>query len=628
MYYKHFVWLILWVFAIKSLSHAQKTPEILFSVERGYCKDPFQLSLRASSEDAIIRYTRDGTIPTDSSQKYLKPINIDQTTVIRALVFLPTGETSTLHTHTYLFVEEVLSQPDSIPGWPNDQLFTYFTGKPVRYDSEMDPEIIGVSRYRKAILNSFQQLPSIMISMPVKEFWGMYYSDEELPAFLEILYPEGEHENEAAFAGIEGISHKIIKRSYRLSFKKKYGDGKLHTNLFRDFAPFHAETAEDDLDQLVLRGGTQRCWARNWYPDQTAYTRDQWYRDTQLEMSGYGARGTFGHVFVNGVYIGLYNLTERPDENFFASYFEGKDDEWFVINHNGVLEGNDNKWEYLLDTLIHKDLNDPGVYSEFTELVDVESYIDYLLASWICGMEDWPVNNYYGGYNQEDNIPLKFVGWDAEVSWDDQGGANPGAWIHREFRRFGEPESEISEIWHAARESKRFMMNFADRVYQHCFEGGALTDSAQRYRWKHINEFIADGIVAESARWGDALEDGITRTRDEHWKREVARVDSMMQGNTKRFLAFLRHEEYYPRVNPPLIEALSIESSSGIALELKNPNEGGEIYFRVDGGDPWLPDGKVAPEARLYQQPFTIKVRSYLMARVKMGDQWSALGKY
>ncbi len=620
-------YLVLHIGIILSM-RSQESLTVNFSVERGIYDMPFQLMLSSNDPDATIRYTTNGTIPNDSSNMYQRPLEITKTTVVRAAAFLPNSNSVDVFTHSYLFPEEVLNQPDSISEWPQTELFTHFTGAPVAYDNGMDSKITEVAKYRKAIIKSFDEIPSIMITMSTSEFFSMYYSDDELPIYLEILYPDEETTHEAAFAGIEGISHKILKRSYRISFKKKYGVGKLNTQIFRKYAPFHANTAEDDLDQLVLRGGTQRCWARRWFPDQTAYTRDQWYRDSQLAMSGYGVRGTFGHVFVNGVYIGLYNLTERPDENFFASYFKGDDKEWFVVNHNGVVEGDDSRWEYILDTLIQQDLNDVSWYNTFKEYVDVESFSDYLIVSWISGMEDWPINNYYGGYNYEEKSPLLFVGWDAEVSWDNQGDANPGAWIHREFRKFGEPESEISEIWHAARESKQFMLTFADRVYLHCTNGGALSDSAQRHRWRTLNEFISNAIVAESARWGDALQDGIVRMKDEHWSREVQRVDSMMKGNSTRFLELLKFEGYYPKIDPPLMKELKVESSAKVAYMLENSNGEGEIYYRVDGGDPCLPDGSLAKQARLYTKPISINIRSYLKTRVKVGDQWSAMGKY
>ena len=41
--------------------------------------------------------------------------------------------------------------------------------------------------------------------------------------------------------------------------------------------------------------------------------RDQFMRDLFRDMGQPGAYGTHVHLFLNGYYWGLYNVTERPD---------------------------------------------------------------------------------------------------------------------------------------------------------------------------------------------------------------------------------------------------------------------------------------------------------------------------
>ena len=111
-------------------------------------------------------------------------------------------------------------------------------------------------------------------------------------------------------------------------------------------------------------------------------------------------------------------------------------------------------------------------------------------------------------------------------------------------------------LWHRARQHPDFLVLFGDKVYEHCFGKGALTNEAQKDRWKTLNDFIYNPMVAESARWGDALADTLPpRTRNEHWQAEVQRVDNMMNGNVERFIAALRIEGYYPSIDPPVVQA-------------------------------------------------------------------------
>ena len=43
-------------------------------------------------------------------------------------------------------------------------------------------------------------------------------------------------------------------------------------------APLNGDTADDDLDRLILRGGNNRSWARNWNPDETTYVIDEFFQ--------------------------------------------------------------------------------------------------------------------------------------------------------------------------------------------------------------------------------------------------------------------------------------------------------------------------------------------------------------
>src|SRR5947209_3792331 len=78
-----------------------------------------------------------------------------------------------------------------------------------------------------------------------------------------------------------------------------------------------------------------------------------------------------------------------------------------------------------------------------------------------------------------------------------------------------------------------------------------LTDAASRARWALLSNFIQTAIIAESARWGDALGDGVTRTRDTHWTPEVNRVDGLMNGNVNRFITALTAQGYLPALAAP-----------------------------------------------------------------------------
>jgi len=163
---------------------------------------------------------------------------------------------------------------------------------------------------------------------------GFYFgNDVERKVSMEILSADGG--NEQIDVGAQGHSHDRLKRSLRLNFRTEYGKREWVTSFLQDNAPLNGDSATDKHRTLILRAGNNRSWARSWNPDKTAYTIDELYRSSYVAMTGGGSRGTFVHLYLNGVYWGVYNLVERPDEQFASEYYGGDDDDWFFTNHGG-----------------------------------------------------------------------------------------------------------------------------------------------------------------------------------------------------------------------------------------------------------------------------------------------------
>ena len=125
------------------------------------------------------------------------------------------------------------------------------------------------------------------------------------------------------------------------------------------------------------------------------------------------------------------------------------------------------------------------------------------------------------------------------------------------------------------------MTIFADRVFKHCFHGGALTDQESIARWRALNDFIVDAVVAESARWGDARKalGATTRTRENTFHPEVERVEKMMKRSVERFIAALRQEGYYPRLDAPEFDTPRPGFLTIPSTRLRNPNPRGDLLY-------------------------------------------------
>ena len=603
-----------------------------FSVERGFYDAPFRIIIRANDPGATIYFTVDGSTPTPSEgHPFEDDLYISKTLVVKAVAALPDGQVSEVETHTYIFVNDVVRQPKEIEDWKADR---YWAGGNayVDHDYEMDPEIVDHPSYSDEIRAGLLAIPTISLSIDRDLFWQVYDGDAEEVVSVEILYPDDPEASHASVGGLVAHSHDRLKRSLRLTFRSEYGDGKFDTDLFRR-ALFHGDSATDEFDRIVLRGGNNRCWARIWNDGKAAYTRDQWYRDTQLSMSGVGARGVFVHLYVNGLYWGLYNPTERPDSWFASAYFGGEREDWFSISHGGTHGGDPGRWNTLTQDLMRRDLSNPSDYALMQDYIDVASFADYVMLTWFTRMTDWPRNNWWAALRNVPPGKAQFFGWDNEWSWYQTGNyASGGAWVHPDFRSgTSSTRPNAGGLWHALRKSPDFMMMFADRVYKHTFDGGALSDDASRQRWQQLNDHVRTAIVAESARWGDAMEEHghPTRTRDVDWQNEVDAVDVLMNGNVERLLSALRSERYYPSLLPAAFSMPGGEVQQATTLSISNPNPFGigDILYTTDGTDPRLPGGDVSPHALAARSNATVQIDRTTLVRARILDEttWSPL---
>jgi hypothetical protein len=609
-----------------------------FKYRRGFYSAPFVQVIRTRTPEAKIRYTLDGSAP--SATRGLGDSNpvavpVETTTTLRAIAYKEGMEPTNVDTQTYIFLRDVLRQPAEIDGYPRPTIWEgsgYMT-----LDYEMDPEIVNHPSYREEILAGLESIPTLSIVMDREDLFGqtfrpggrhldleasgVYYgrpgAGSTKPASAELIYPGEPERGFQIDCSIESNGTHGVKRAFRLEFKAEYGPGKLRSTFLRE-APLNGETATTTFDRLVLRSGNTRSWA-NRNPDRTAFTRDQWVRDTQIEMTGVGSRGIFVHLYLNGLYWGLYNVVERPDAWFTSSYLGGSREDWHAVNHRGTISGDEARWRYLRGELKDKDMSVPANYRELQEYLDVQAFADYMILAWYTRLDDWgPDRNWYGGNRTNPPSPFQFFMWDAEYSLF--GGADPAARVHPLYRRGASTGSRsMVGIWHSVKRSPDFMTLFADRVYHHCFHGGALTEERSIARWRRLNDHIRSAVIAESARWGDARESlgEHTRTRDDSYLPEVERVVRHLTGNVSRFLEVLRQEKYYPAIDPP-------EVSSG---RLLNPNGSGEVFFTLDGSDPRAPGGDVSSAARRAENgdAQALDAGRIVKARVKDGSEWSAL---
>ena len=82
-----------------------------FSNRRGFHPAPFDLTITTATPGASIRYTTDGSWPTESKGTlYTTPIRITRSQPVKAIAFKTGWRSTNVDTHTYVLVDEVVTQ--------------------------------------------------------------------------------------------------------------------------------------------------------------------------------------------------------------------------------------------------------------------------------------------------------------------------------------------------------------------------------------------------------------------------------------------------------------------------------------------------------------------------------------
>lgn len=579
-----------------------------FSVDRGLQDQAFNLEITTATPGATIRYTRDGSVPTETTGLvYAQPIPVTQTTIVRAAAFKPDHRPSNVDTQSYLFPADVPVQGSPRPaGFPAS-----WAGVPGDY--AIDPRISQSTNWGPRINQALRALPSLSIVTSMDHLFGasagIYANPErngiawERPISLEWIDPSGQGTFQAG-AGLRiqggyfrqrGVTR---KHSLRLLFKDIYGPGKLRQDFFHEFG------AAREFDTLVLRAGANDGYSWDAARDTEQFLRDEFGRRTFLAMGQVSGRGRFVHVYLNGLYWGLYNLTERPAEDFSASYFGGNPEDWDAVNAGDVKNGSLQAWNSFL-----AGVRTVGSLADYQRLkglaadgspdpslpvyLDAPQYIDYMIVNLWGGNWDWPNKNFWFGRDRTGKSGgFKFYVWDFENTMGNNRDRSPLGMLA--------PRSGVAASWvgephdRLRRTSAEYRMEFADRLQAHFFGNGALTPGPLRSRYQKLAEAIEDAVILESARWGD---DHWNPPQDPgDWARERDWIlGTYLPQRSAIVLDQFRAQGLYPRLEAPEFSpgSGSLPASGSVEVLVTAP----ELVYTTDGTDPRLPGGTPRPGA-------------------------------
>jgi hypothetical protein len=365
-------------------------PSPVFSNESGFYDSEFRLSLTAP-EGYNIYYTLDGSDPTTDSKRYDTPINVydrsseenvysaitdidfgrytapekpvDKAMIVRAIVEDADGNISPIVSNTYFVgysendykrnmrVISLVTDPDNLF---DDEKGIYVNGKGFN-DSEA--------------------------AFPNYEKKGKEW---ERPANITVF--ENGKASYTADIGIRirgAASRNDPQKSFTVNARSEYGPRKMEYDFFNGKLKNAKGKVIDSFDSISLRNGGN---------DTQTKLRDRLNQELAENRNFGTLMQTECVLFIDGEFWGLYNITEKIDENYIADHYKVKENDILYVKSDTAISNEITAIYSNISDIIY-DTDSSKLYDRLSEVIDIKNYMNYIAVELIIGNPDSGGNN-------------------------------------------------------------------------------------------------------------------------------------------------------------------------------------------------------------------------------------------
>lgn len=412
----------------------------------------FKLSLSlpdGAPEGTVIRYTKDGTEPTESSTAYSNPINIRRTTVIRAKLFADGCLSPRSVAHSFIFHQREVTLP----------VVSIVTDKRYFYDPAIGIYVEGNKADGKENYNHDWRRP---INLEVFE------NAEEESVINQLC--------ETRIMG--GATRGNKKKSLALYANKRFGEKRFKYEFFpedrpgvTDFKSLALRNAGNDFDYLFQRDAIiQRNMARH----------------TDLDWQAYRP----AIVYVNGEYFGMLNFRERSNEDNIYTNYDGLEDIDMFENWYELKEGTWDNYNAFKDFY-----QEHGhTMEEYSKWMDCYEFINLMLMNlYYCNL-DFPGNNIVMWRPRTDDGRWRWIAKDTDFGLGLYGrdvNYNTIEWIYNpdyDSNNNWANQYEHTRLFRRLMEDEDFKREFLDRAA--IYMGDFLNERGTREVWDPMYEEI------------------------------------------------------------------------------------------------------------------------------------------
>ena len=381
----------IWLLSILGLhlSLVAQSEGVVFSQSGGFYSQSFLLSLECYYPNHIIRYTTNGNRPSSHSARYEEPLWLDEHLFSSSEIFkIPIAPESIMYvpdsvSHAIVVRAAVFDENDNCISKVYTN--TYFI------------ESLGSSNSGLAVLSICADslalfdyetgifVPGVNWDASNPEHSGNYLqSGREWERLANVEFYEP--------SGYCGINHECGLRTHgnrsrvypnkgmKIYAREEYGTKRFYHKFFED-GPL------DSFKRLIVR------------PYSTLYPfvgiQDNICNCLALRLNVDAAHSRPVRMFLNGEYWGIYFLQEKLDEHYLKDYYGVDENQCNIVkNWNEEAEhGSAVGFFQMLEWMETANMMDDDSYNAFSNIIDIDSFIDYFILETFIANRDWPDNN-------------------------------------------------------------------------------------------------------------------------------------------------------------------------------------------------------------------------------------------
>lgn len=414
-------------------------PKPNFSVLGGFYSKDQLVTLSSDLQGAVIRYTTDGSEPTEDSPIYEGAITANKVSSQSLITGYDKKNKTHVQHYQWASGDGQLSSPDEY-NW--GMVNKGFVLKAKVFHPDYVPSLTACQTY--FINMSRPSLPIVSVTVDKGSFFsadsGIYiqgtngirrggdgdvtanwnHTDWERKVFVEYFDENGERQfGVNAGAKVMGaISRHSDLKSLNIIMKKKYEDGQINYPLF-------GSEGLDSYESFILRNS-----GNDW--EQGMFARDAVAQSIvrgqcDLETQGYQPVV----MYLNGEYWSIINLRERYDKHYFGGYYDYVDESNIDLlkidkskNSFNASEGDSLRYEEMMAYLKVNEMSDEANYEYVkNHYIDVDNMINYYIAQLFCQNTDWPDNNMRLWRPRTENGKFRFPWYDSDFGYGLWGGS-------------------------------------------------------------------------------------------------------------------------------------------------------------------------------------------------------------